>query len=189
MTKYTAGNTLTAAELNADMKTYLENQCWNAFMLKKEILAAGRTPEAPYTLMYAETFNAKTGDNTTVDATNTGAFYNTTTKSYKYLSAATTFYIDIYATSVNQTTLSANGCNCSQIASGTWRIWANGATLEESINRVFYTLFRNATTAPNGVTTLTSLRASESTYRDKKVRWVSTYIQLEQASPDILPRH
>tara|TARA_Y100000004_G_scaffold149526_1_gene171467 strand:+ start:1297 stop:2568 length:1272 start_codon:yes stop_codon:yes gene_type:complete len=118
-----------------------------------------------------KTDDADTVLNMTYDSTND--YYYTPD-----LSSSNLVYVDIYATSVNTTTLSdvANEVYCFQIGTNVWRIYANGSNKNENINRIFTKLFdglANGASDPNGVTSLTQLRISETDYQDTKVRYVS----------------
>lgn len=88
------------------------------------------------------------------------------------LSSANLVYADIYATSVNTTTLTSvpNNIYCYKIGNGVWRVYSYKDT--SSAKRLAVLLFNNladGATQPNGVTGLTEIRFSDSAYRNKKV--------------------
>lgn len=71
----TTGGTISYTDLN----NIMNNIAYNGIYLKKEILAAGRTPEA-YQNAFFETFNASGGDDSTVAAAT--ATFNAGPKTY-----------------------------------------------------------------------------------------------------------
>lgn len=88
------------------------------------------------------------------------------------LSSVNLVYADIYATSVNTTTLTSvpNNIYCYKIGNGVWRVYSYKDT--SSAKRLAVLLFNNladGATQPNGVTGLTEIRFSDSAYRNKKV--------------------
>jgi len=108
------------------------------------------------------------------------AEYNATNELYQTidLSSATLVYFDIYATSVNTSTLTdvGNGVRTIQIDDNIWRLYSSSGTVDKNINSAITILFDglgSSATDPNGVTGLTDLRCSEATYQDHNVRFVS----------------
>lgn len=90
------------------------------------------------------------------------------------LSNANLVYCDIYATSVDTATLtdSGNSVYCVPLASGIWRMYSWGtASKVQNEKRILAMLFLGIGTAtdPTGVTGFTSMRMSETTYRDKRL--------------------
>jgi len=135
-----------------------------------------------YTFAATDTFSDSNGYNNTVDTTITNTTATFTTDNYAQhpgMSSANVIYIDIYASSVNTTTLTdaANSVYCFQIATGVWRVISYKNSVAEASNRLFTIMFRglgNGATEPNGVAGLTSLRCSSSTYRSKKVMFLKS---------------
>jgi len=94
------------------------------------------------------------------------------------LSSANLIHFDIYATSVNTSTLtdSANDIFCFQVGTGVWRLYSWKTSTDRAVHIALQKLFdgvANAATDPNGVTGLTDLRCSESTYRSHKVVFIA----------------
>ena len=120
-------------------------------------------------------------------------FYDSTNDYYKTLdlSSGNLIYFDIYATSVSEATLTdaANNVYCVKIGDGVWRLYSWNGSTDEAINRAFVQMFDDisglGTTDINGVTGLTQLRCSESTYRDKKCR----YLLAAHSASSITDRH
>jgi len=117
---------------------------------------------------------------TDIAAANYAWDYDSTNDLYKTvdLTSANLVYFDIYATSVNTGTLTDTGNNiwCTQISSGIWRLYSWKNSVNEALQRAIEQLFDGlsaAATDPNGVTTLTDLRCSESTYRSHDVKFIS----------------
>jgi len=132
--------------------------------------------------------NVKYSTFTSDDADVNGFMYDSTDDLYSTapIIAASVAYIDIYATDVNVSTLtdSANGTYCFQLDTGVWRIVSSGASTAEAISRIFYQLFfdlADAATDPNGVTTLTDLRCSESDYRGQLATFTRLYMYTDSS--------
>ena len=125
-------------------------------------------------------------DLNTFQSDNADVAYNLkydSTNDYYYaldLSSASLVYVDIYATSVSIASLTdaANDLHCVKIGDGVWRVYCwKEANEQQNIKRILNKMFEglaDAATDPNGVTALTQLRTSYSSYQDTRMYWLYT---------------
>jgi len=123
--------------------------------------------------MYNNTFQTNTAyekSNLIYDSTN---FYYYTIP----ITSANLIYIDIYATSVNESTLtsSTNKIYCVKLDTNLWRVYSSNASVNQARNGLFTILFYGlgaGVTTPNGVTGLTELRISDVVLQDTIIRYI-----------------
>jgi len=121
--------------------------------------------------IFAEAYVDANGRKNSVDTSEGSAIFNTNKYEVPdFLDDPNLVYMDIYATNVNSSIDdAANSLVSLKIDDGVWRVYSYKNSVNEALNRLFTRLFKDATTTPNYVTGLTSMRCSESDLRGMEV--------------------